>query len=101
MFWKDRPISPSRGPARDRWNRAHAVWESPFFRKRLCEHFGAEAGTSHAEHDGVGKLLSLHALCIILIIGDIGFGRAVQPAQPSVLVVIGPDRFVLLPKPAD
>ena len=38
---------------------------------------------------------------IILVIGDVGRGRAVQPAQPFVLVGAGPDRFVVLPEPAD
>ena len=37
----------------------------------------------------------------ILVVGDIGRRRAVQPSEPLVLVVIGPDRSILLPQTAD
>ena len=70
-------------------------------REGLRQHFRPEARSAHAEHDRIAEILSLHAPRKILVIGDVGCRRAVQPAQPFVLVVIGPDRFVLLPQPAD
>ena len=70
-------------------------------REGLRQHFRPEARAAHAEHDGVGEFLALHALRKILVVGDIGFGRAVEPAEPFVLVIAGPDRFVLLPQPAN
>ena len=65
------------------------------------QHFRTQARSAHAEHDGIAEILSLHALGKVLVIGDVGGGRAVQPAQPFVLVVIAPDRLVLVPEPAD
>ena len=75
--------------------------EAGFLRKGFRQHFRPEARAAHAEHDGIAEILSLHAAGKILVIGDVGGGGAVQPAQPFVLVVIGPDRFVLLPQAAD
>jgi hypothetical protein len=65
------------------------------------QHLRPEARSAHAEHDGIAEILSLHAAGKILVVGDVGGRRAVQPAQPFVLVVIGPDRLVLLPQAAD
>ena len=75
--------------------------EAGFLREGFRQHFRPEARSAHAEHDGVAEILPLHAAGKILVVGDVGGGRAVQPAQPFVLVVIGPDRFVLLPQAAD
>ena len=47
------------------------------------------------------KFCPFHAPRVILVVGDVGLGRAVEPAEPFVLVVIGPDRLVLVPEPAD
>ena len=69
--------------------------------KGFRQHFRPEARSAHAEHHGVGEFLPLHALRKILVVGDIGGGRATQPAQPFVLVVAGPDRLVLLPEFSD
>ena len=55
-------------------------------RKGLGQHFGPEARSAHAEHHGVGEILPLHALGKILVVGDVGCCRAVQPAQPFVFV---------------
>ena len=71
----------------------------------LCEglgqHFGPEARSAHAEHDRIAEILSFHAMGIILVIGDVGCGRTVEPAQPLVFVGSGPHRFIVLPEPAD
>ena len=60
----------------------------------LCEgfgqHFRSKARSAHAEHYGIAEILPLHALPVILVIGDIGRGRTVEPAQPFVLVGAGP-----------
>ena len=75
--------------------------EAGFFGERFRQHFRPEARSAHAEHDGIAEILSLHAAGKILVVGDVGGRGAVQPAQPFVLVVTGPDRFVLLPQAAD
>jgi hypothetical protein len=65
------------------------------------QHFGPQARSAHAEHHGVVEILALHAVRIIHVVGDIGRRRAVEPAQPLVLVGPAPDRLVALPEPAD
>ena len=75
--------------------------EAGLLREGLRQHFRTEARSAHAEHHGVGEVLPLHALRIILVIGDIGSRGAVEPAQPFVFVAAAPDRFVVLPEPAD
>jgi hypothetical protein len=67
----------------------------------LRQHFGTEARSAHPEHHGIAEILSLHAPGKVLVVGDVGRGRAVQPAEPLVLVVVAPDRFVLVPEPAN
>src|SRR5581483_9543446 len=49
----------------------------------------------------IGEVLSLHASRIIFVIGDVGLRRAVEPAEPFVLVISGPYRLVLAPEPPD
>src|SRR5581483_3229749 len=75
--------------------------EAALRRESLGEHFGPEARAAHAEHDGVGEFLALHASREILVVGDIGVSSTGEPSQPLVLVVAGPDRLVLAPQPAD
>ena len=75
--------------------------EAGFLRKSFRQHLGAQARSAHAEHDGVGEGLPLHAPRKILVVGDIGVACAVQPAQPLVLILAGPDRSVLPPQPSD
>ena len=70
-------------------------------RKSFRQHFGPEARSAHAEHDSIGEFLPLHAARKILVVGDVGFPCAVEPAEPFVLVIAGPHRLVLLPQPAN
>ena len=75
--------------------------EAGLLRKGLGQYFRPEARSAHAEHDGIAEILPFHAMGIILVIGDVGCGRTVEPAQPFVLVGSGPHRFVVLPEPSD
>ncbi len=75
--------------------------EAVLLREGFGQHFGPEARAAHAEHDGVGKILALDALCEIFVVGDIGVLGAGEPTEPLVLIVAGPDRLVLRPEPAD
>ena len=74
--------------------------ESGLLVEGLRQHLGSQARSAHPEHHRVGKMLSLDAVGEVLVIGDISGGGAAQPAEPFVLVVPGPDRFVVLPEPA-
>ncbi|MGY4314565.1 hypothetical protein ACVWW1_003892 [Bradyrhizobium sp. JR3.5] len=75
--------------------------EAGLVREGLRQHLRPEARSAHAEHNGVGEVLALHALGEILVVGDVGGRGAGQPAQPFVLVIAGPDRLVLVPEPSD
>ena len=73
------------------------------FRKSLGQHFGAQARTAHAEHDGIAEFLPFDALCVVLVVGSpvVFGGGARQPAQPFVFIGTCPDRFIALPQSAD
>ena len=67
--------------------------------ENLCQHFGAEARTAHPEQQDVGEPLPLHLLRKGLVAGEFVAGGldAIEPAEPLVLVGIGPERVVMRP----
>ena len=67
----------------------------------LAEHFRPQARPSHPQQDNVGEPALLHLLSKVeqpLNIGQLSL-HSVQPADPLVLVPLGPKRIVAGPKP--
>src|SRR5207244_3471754 len=64
------------------------------------QHFRAEAGAAHSEHNGIDKGLALHPLRKGLIAIDrLLLARdSIEPAEPLVLVGPRPQRRIALPQ---
>jgi len=100
--WRGRFSFRRCGFAPGRSSRGCAGAENGDLRVGQREHFGTEAGSSHAEQENVGECAALYFIGESFQFGRVGkllVGDA-EPSQPTGFVVTRPERGVTLPEPS-